>query len=314
MKLDRTNQLLGCTVLILLAFVAVRGFQGFRPAEALWSVPPIPPASVQAIAVSSPEGQLRIERSEQGWAIVSPEQGPADTEAVEALLAAWSSGFAPDKVLFHRASDMQLAEFGLDPAERSGLSLERAEAPSLQLELGRSMPGGHRLLRPVGSSAIFQGQLPLGPALDPDPAAWRDRHLFAFEPSELRSITLRGSQGQFVFERSVEGSWTASAPSDLVPSRRQLEGLVRTLRGLEYRRRVEGEAASAERAGAGLGDGALELRVEAGSESAATLRLGAALDDEHGLWAELEGEAGLLVLPSALRGKLDRSPEAWALP
>ncbi|MEE2827699.1 MAG: DUF4340 domain-containing protein, partial [Myxococcota bacterium] len=238
MKLDRTNQLLLLTVVVLSLVAGLQVWQSLRPATAFWTVDPIPTQSVLAVRIEGPGGSVRLERTDSSWTLTEPQRSPADKEKVEGLLRVWSEGFTPDLRLLKSGSEEQVLNFELDAEHRTRLLFEGPEKPLLEVDLGKRNPGGSRYLRPSGSREVFLGRVPGSSSLSTQPRDWADRRLFAFAEQDLASIVIRGPQGEFSFTQDEQGHWTSSDSQGFVPSAHRLDILGRTLAGLKARRTI----------------------------------------------------------------------------
>ena len=309
MKLDRTNQLLLATVVILGVIAAVRFYDDLRPPAALWSVSGIQSPSVISIEHVSPEGTLRLVRSDSGWLLEQPRELPADSKKVDGFLRDWAEGFAPDLRLDPRPSGDALEQFGLDEAHRSELRIVGNQGTLAHLYLGKTIAGGSHYLVQPGEPSVYRGRVPGAFRLTPDADEWRDRRLFPFEKDDLAGLELEGDQGHFEFARTEtteRAFWTAVRPAGFEPASRSLDAMGRSLGNLKAQRILEGDEADAARSDAGLDTPALVVRATTESGRTWLLRFGADEEADATVWASIDDDPRLFVLPKSIQRQFDK--------
>ena len=312
MKVGRTNQLLIATILVLSIILALKFLLSLRPAGSFWTVEPIVPGTVSALQITTVDGTLRMTRDGEAWKITAPEQLPANRDRVATVLASWGQGFVPEERLTGAASDDELRDFGLDAEHRTSLTFELTDGGPLKFELGKQIRAGRQYIRPAGTREVFLGAVPAGDQITPQLEDWRDQHLFFMDPSTLSWIEISTARGRTELIRASDRSWTVSAPEGFQPTPQRTEAFVRSLCDLQNRRDVGKDEATARRDKSGLDTPSLELRFRTNDEATTTLRIGQPLDDENGVWAEVEGLQGPIILPLSAPQELDlttdRSP------
>ncbi len=141
----RTDRLLLISAALLLALVGARLAWNTGADEPL---PPFDLRLVTSLSIAGPNGEVRIERHEEGWVVGGV---AADRERVEALLQAWCPGF----VLAGgwSPSEAELSELGLE-AGAPHLLIDGAAEPFVDLLVGQKLDGGRCVRpRPDGSRA-----------------------------------------------------------------------------------------------------------------------------------------------------------------
>ncbi len=313
MKLDRTNQLLLATVVILGVIAGLRFYESLQPPAALWSVAPFQGAAVTSVEYTGPDGTLRLVRSDSGWMLEEPRALPADTKKVDGLLRDWSEGFAPDLRLDPKPSGDALTQYGLDEAQRAELRIEGAQGTLVHLVLGKKIAGGSHYVVEPGEPSVYRGRVPGAHRLVVDADEWRDKRLFPFEKDDLAGLQIIGDRGHWEFARTEttdRAFWSAVRPEGFEVSSRSLDAMGRSLGNLKAKEILEGDEAAAARAGSGLEEEAA-LTVQATTESGRTweLRFGTEEVEEHTVWASIDEDPRLFVLPSSVLRQFDKELE-----
>jgi hypothetical protein len=309
MKLDRTNQLLLATVVILGVIAGLRFLDSLKPPAALWSVDGIQSPSVLSIEYVTPEGTLRLARSDSGWLLELPRELPADTKKVDTFLRDWTEGFAPDLRLDPRPSGDALEQFGLDDAHRSELRIEGNQGTLAHVFVGKTIAGGSHYLVQPGEPSVYRGRVPGVFRLAPDADEWRDKRLFPFEKDDLSGLVLQGGKGDFEFARAEttdRAFWTGVRPEGFEPASRSLDAMGRSLGNLKAQRILEGDEAEAARADAGLADPTLVVRATTESGRVWLLRFGAEETPNETVWASIDDDPRLFVLPKSIHRQFDK--------
>lgn len=136
---DRRVALASFAVFVLLVIVALVSFRPaptpspeLTPAPALLGVDA---AAITRVEVHSAEGDLILDKTSGAWQIVSPVQSAADGVTIDGLLTTLAS-LAIDRTL---GSDVDLAEFGLDPITTT-IALTVAGDEPMVIEVGSTNP------------------------------------------------------------------------------------------------------------------------------------------------------------------------------
>jgi hypothetical protein len=213
-------------------------------------------AEVTAVAIDSPKGKIRLERTGGGAAPKAKEGEPApEAPAVEwrivQPLAARADSFAVDRLLDGLAAlektrtldDVDPKAVGLDkPRAVVRLTTKTGDKTGEKvLQLGAEVPPGGSLIAAVPGQ---KGAYVVGDAIlsevDKGPGEWRDRLVFRGDRERIRSITLSGAAGgPVVLARRADGFWIERpfadrADHDLV------DGLLSDLTGLTADRFLDG--------------------------------------------------------------------------
>jgi hypothetical protein len=192
------------------------------------------PAAVRRVAISWPGANLAVERSVEGWQMVTPVQAPADADSVEGLLSSLSflraSGFVDDPVPDEEA--------GFVPPQFAVEMEMSREAEDSDPAIVRFALGG---VDDIGSSRFVRGAAESlytisDESLENFPRRlvdYRDRQLAEFAADDARRVELgfHTATGETVAVSVTreEGGWVSTA-DPVLPEK--LDALVDTLSGL----------------------------------------------------------------------------------
>jgi len=170
--MSQVNQgLLGlASLLVILSLIRIVG--SVSEEEQRLELAAILPSEVQSISISSPDARIEIRRTGTGWTVDSPQQLPADTQKVEALLADWAGGMSSNKAIGTTLNQSDESTLGLDTKQRRELRISNSEGALVHLEVGRSVAGGSHYVRTAGTDEVFQARIPGGQRLDPALSRW----------------------------------------------------------------------------------------------------------------------------------------------
>jgi len=307
-KLDRTNQLLLATIVVLGLLAGLRLLDDLRPAEALWNVAPFDPRSMTAIRWTTPGGALAMQRADGAWRITEPMERPADPDKIGTFGRDWLEGFTPDLRLDPRPSNESLSAVMLDEASRSELIIEGPEGALVHLFLGKKIGGGSHYLQRVGDKSLYRGRVPGSFRLSTDPELWRDVRLVPFAKDDLAQLAIEGGHGRFVFRRTETADrafWEGVEPAGFDPNSRALDQMGRSLGNLKAQRILEGDEALAARVVEAT------MVVTATTEAGATYTLSFGAEDpaEQTVYANLAGDERTFVLSAAVLRQFDKTRE-----
>jgi hypothetical protein len=209
-------------------------------------------ADVTAVAIDSPKGKIRLERTAgkapaPGKAGAQPQPAPAVEWRLTQPLATRADSFAVDRLLDGIAAlektrtldDVDPKAVGLDkPRAVVRLTTKKGERV---LKLGAEVPPGGNLIAGVDGR---KGAYVVGDAIlsevDKAPGDWRDRLIFRGDREAVQRITLTGGPGgPVVLAKRADGFWIERpfvdrADHDLV------DGLLSDLTGLTADRFLDG--------------------------------------------------------------------------
>lgn len=153
---------------------------------------------------------IRFERDPGGWRLTEPLRGPADAEAIGAMLD-HMAGIRIDATVDDDATEAELAEYGLAPAPLS-LSLELKSGKKLALYVGEKDPlsgrffvTDHERKRIGAAAAAFHW------ALDRDLHAFRSKRIFEISRDAVQRVSVsKGGEQRYLLEKGSDG-WTVTA-------------------------------------------------------------------------------------------------------
>jgi hypothetical protein len=200
-----TIVLAGLLVLLVAVDVGVR-FVGQAPPTELPRLAPVELVAVRRVAITREDERVVLERiGDSGtWRLVSPVEGPADSNAVRELVGRLRKG-VPMQV---RVEQGDLEKYGLQTGSAARLQVYNdADDAVVDLYVGADTVGGASFVRFPDDDVVYRAQVGGRHRLDRAPRDWRDPTVFAFEPDAASGLALDfGAEGGLRFTK-VEGRW-----------------------------------------------------------------------------------------------------------
>ncbi|HNC99576.1 MAG TPA: DUF4340 domain-containing protein, partial [Myxococcota bacterium] len=132
------------------------------PPEMVQVLPPVTPADVMRIEISSPIDKLTLQRtntekgSADAWQIISPVQAEADAAQISALLKLFAGGVKMEA----KVDEGNLKNYGLDDQDAKVVELFGAEGPALfSVVVGRNTVGGTSFIRLPGTEEVYRADV-----------------------------------------------------------------------------------------------------------------------------------------------------------
>ncbi|MEQ1501718.1 MAG: DUF4340 domain-containing protein [Myxococcota bacterium] len=181
---------------LVLAVGAVLYFQGERPAEGdpdatakVWAVEA---DAVTAIDVTRAAGRVRLEKVDGTWFVREPFDGRADDDQVRDLIDAVAG---IDVGIPVPADPSKSGEFGLGEPPTARVSVTLADGGTKTLDVGDAAPVGFRTYVRGADGAVVAVNGDANRPLQADPARFRDRRVFRFDPAEVREVKIVSADG-----------------------------------------------------------------------------------------------------------------------
>ncbi len=173
--------------------------------------------------------KLTLVKQGEFWRLTTPDDVPASSTEVEALLAGFEGLEIQESVADNPAS---LQPFGLDPP-RTTASVVSEGGASVSVLLGDSTPDGSALYaqRP-GQPKLFTIATFQAGALDKKPFDLRDRDLLHAARDNVRTLDVSGPEGPFSLARDERGEWRIVRPLKTQAGRWAVDSLLGLLEGL----------------------------------------------------------------------------------
>ena len=245
----RASAFLFLVALVLAALVYRLEFQTLPEDDALGSgqedlFPELEARDVEWIELTTTDGdRLRADRTPQGWFIVGPNPGPADSVAFEAAGSQLASLLVEGRV----PAPVRAEDFGVDDSVvplRFG-----AKGRTHELRFGKATPvGGHTYVRSDSQSDVAWVATWRANALRKKELGWRDRRVLDFDRTAVQKIRVQWSGGGATILRQRDG-WRLTDPLSERADASGVEGLLTQLSFVEAdgwvdeRARVDAEAA-----------------------------------------------------------------------
>ena len=206
--------------LVLLAVAVLMGLGALwpdnrlDPTRDLPSIPAFPAEEVHRIEITKGqlqkvvmEGQL-----EEGFRVLQPYQGPADTLGIRPMLRALEQGLAMDL----RLDEGSLDDYGVD--DQNGVLVELFAAgedtPRVSFVVGNNVQGGSSFVRLKDSDVVYRAKVGGRQRYDREVSDWRDRMVLSWDFEALTDVELVRADGEPLhFQRAPAGVGSDGAVS-----------------------------------------------------------------------------------------------------
>src|SRR5260370_12428199 len=162
---------------------------------------------VRKLIVTRDNGQtVEVDLDGEKWKMVKPAQYPADDIQVRQALSTLVNAKASDFVADAPAS---VTQYGLEkPHLTATVVLNNGEQQSLLFGFKQNEPGKSGYYVRRGAPApVYAVPGYLMSTLDKSWLDYRDRTVFAFEPSAVESVKVKNSNGEVTFHAGTSGKW-----------------------------------------------------------------------------------------------------------
>ncbi len=181
-------------------------------------------ADITAITLKRGQEEIQLNREAAGWEIARPLKAKADAATVEAMVKALA-GLKKDRDL--GAGDLKT--YGLEPGSLS-VSFT-AKGQQQQLVLGESVPGGRGCYaRQDGKPDVFVINTGARDSLNQQLPNLRDKTLWAFDPSQVKSVRIRIDKAVTDLEKTGTTAWRWPGKADFKVRADRVEELLRDLK------------------------------------------------------------------------------------
>jgi hypothetical protein len=253
---------------------------------------------VEEIVVRKGDATLHLKKAGDVWSLAAPVAAPADRAAVEGLATSLATLRIEREI---DASPAKPADFGLAPPAAEVTF--KAKGQERGVRLGAKNPTGIWVYaQEAGKPAVLL--VPDGLLRDAQkpPSDFRDRTLLTFDRKDVKTVELRGPGGQVLAAVQAKGpeEWQLAQPREAPADREALTGLLEKLRTAKVKEFV----ADAGKRPADYGlDRPTQLTLVVGEEASRTtrtLRFGKVVPEKKAVYAQREGESGVLLVDEEL--------------
>jgi len=184
---------------------------------AAWQQRPLPtlpafePATATWLALTHGDETLRMERSDDGWAVVQPYRHSADPTAVDAIVDVLAAGVVPDA----RVDAGEHDRYGLDGADPIRVEAGDPDQTLGALYVGNDAVDGATFVRFAGADEVYRARIGGRDRYDRPAGAWRNPRLLQLPVDRITSIAVARDDGQRIEIRrtpalgtGAPGAWT----------------------------------------------------------------------------------------------------------
>jgi hypothetical protein len=248
---------------------------------------------VEAFVSVEGDKRLELERKEKGFVMRAPQHGSIELEPGNQRIQSMIS------VRGELLPGKNPKELGLDPPRGSVLMKSTAALESRVVEesvaIGNAASDGRVNVRRKQDGALLLIDAASARSLLPDATLMRNRTIFDFSPTDLRTIEIKTPRTTQKLARSLSGSFTLEAPKGFDADPGLSSDLVEALRSLA----AERWAADRDDGNFGLQKPGIQLSVAIEKrDSPRTERVvSIGTPTSGGAFASVQGEAGVFVMP-----------------
>ena len=252
---------------------------------------------------------LHLKKNGDAWSLVAPVSATADRGAADGLATSLATLRVEREI---EANPQKPADFGLAPpaAEVSF----KAKGQERTVKLGAKSPSGVWAYAQEGAKpAVIL--VPEGILSDAQkaPSEYRDKTLLAFDRKDVKTVEVRSPTGQVVAAAGLKGAddWQLTAPLASGADRDAIATVLEKLRSAKIKEFVTDTPKSLAEYGL---DRPTQITLGVGEEASRTtrtLRFGKAAPDKKAVYAQREGEAGVLLVDDALWKAIPTSAVAF---
>jgi len=186
---------------------------------------PVTTGEITELTLRRPGETVICRRADDGWQITEPLTAAGDRTAIERILETLA-GAETNRVVSDSAAD--LAPFGLDPPQAT-VEVRSGTAPAGIVHLGQKNPtGSHIYTRREGQPGVYLTGTALLTQAQTELFQLRDRRILAFEPTEVRGLTLQRAQETIEMIRDADG-WMLKKPLQVTANTAFIESMLRRL-------------------------------------------------------------------------------------
>ena len=165
---------------------------------ATWQQRPLPTlaafeeSTATWIALTQGDETLRMERSDDGWAVVQPYRHSADPTAVDAIVDVLAAGVVPDA----RVDEGEHDRYGLDGADPIRVEAGDPDQTLGALYVGNDAVDGTTFVRFAGAEEVYRARIGGRDRYDRPAGAWRNPRLLQLPVDRITSIAVARDDGQ----------------------------------------------------------------------------------------------------------------------
>lgn len=277
--LTRTQQILSGLLVIQLVLAAVLLWpRGAETAESEPIFPELAAEDVETLAIRDNEGnQVELTRQDDGWALASGGDYPANGEAIEPVLEELTGLQTGRLVAQTEASQSQL-QVAPDDFRRE-VVMTSGDGEEHILYLGNSPNAQSTHVRRAGDTAVYLAFDLNVFEVSATAGSWIDTAYVNVDAAAVQEATLENENGALTFVRGEDGAWTlADLAEDETFNQAAFSGLLNQITGLRLQRPLSTSPSP----DYGLENPSATLTLAINEENSSrteTLRVGAARED-----------------------------------
>jgi len=252
---------------------------------------------------------LRLKKSGEAWSLVAPVSASADRRAADDLATSLATLRVEREI---EANPQKPGDFGLAPPAAEVTF--KAKGQDRTVKLGAKSPSGVWAYAQEGAkpAVILVPEGILTDAQKPS-SEYRDKTLLAFERKDVKTVEVRSPTGPVVASAAAKGTdeWQLTAPLTAPADRDAISGLLEKLRSAKIKEFVTDAPKNPAEYGLDRPTRVTLGMGEEASRTTRTLRLGKAVPEKKGIYAQREGEATVVLVDQDLAKSVPTSAIAF---
>ena len=228
----KTTLVLTAVFAVLLAVVLLfesKGRKDTAAKEKAENLVDLAAADVQKMDLKKEDGTISFARDDKGaWRITAPLEARADASEVEGLLASFSS-LRFERIVENTPADLKTYEI---PREEVALWVKGKDAP-VRVLIGMENPLDKSLFaKRADDPRVVLLSSSLKSTLDKKLFDFREKNIFKFEPSDVKSVRVKAKDVSWEAVREGDG-WLLKSPVRALAAKSQVEALLDALSALK---------------------------------------------------------------------------------
>jgi len=260
---------------------------------------------VESIALAYPEQEIQLKRNDSGrWRMTHPLQVPADESTISNVLSALSTSEV-QRTVEEKAGPEELKNFGLDkPQVKVAIGLKRGGSLP-PLLLGAKTPVGNStyVKRETEPRVLLTSGL-LSSSFEKKLYDFRDKKIAELKESEVKQLTLKGTQGTFVLTKKDQ-AWFIDQPKSYRADQGEIQGMLAGLSGMFARDFLDGPRLDLKKYG--LDHPRLQITLDMGQkEGRREILFGGKAEGKEEVYVALNSEATVYTVLDSVFKVLDK--------
>lgn len=264
---------------------------------------------IQEISMTRQDEEILLKKQDDTWKILQPVADTVDEQAVNNLVSQFVEAERAQTITDKASND---ADFGLDTPELVVLMKGAQEEQAFMLSFGSETPVGSEFYTRVGDEpAVITVSSGLKTNLDKTLYDLRDKTILDFDSTQIKQavFTIKNPDTELretITLTQTDDVWDITTPKEFKADTAKMEALLSKIKNSQVKAFVA--EAPEDLARYGLAQPDIQLMLVVGDDNTQeTLLLGAADEEENGIYAKHEAGENVFLVPMDLIGEFPES-------